>query len=111
MRQDYKILSISIIIFTCIYVGRIFLFGVHANSTQQCIPNGERWIGWECLPREYSLNFEQCPTPLTLFGGCKSGEFAKVQPFPICPKRNSKPSCSLDTVKQKGDSLYKERNI
>ena len=60
MRQDYKVLSITFIIFTCIYVGGLFLFGdVDANSTQQCIPNGERWIGSDCLPRE---DIPMCPT-------------------------------------------------
>ena len=52
MRQDYKVLSVTFIIFTCIYVDGLFLFGsVDAYSIQQCIPNGERWIGWDCLPR------------------------------------------------------------
>ena len=111
MRQDYKVLSITIIIFTCIYVGGIFLFGVEANSTQQCIPNVERWIGWECLPRENPSISKRCPTPLTHLGGCESGQCPRVQPFPNCPNRKLKPSCSLGTVRQKDGSSYKERNL
>jgi len=108
MRQDYKVLSITIIIFTCIYVGGIFLYGVDANTTQRCFTNGEQWIGWECLPREDSPNSEQCPSAPILFGGCESGQFPKVQPFPICPNRKPKPSCSLDAIISKDGSLYKE---
>ncbi|MCG9128837.1 hypothetical protein JT359_14705 [Candidatus Poribacteria bacterium] len=54
------------------------MFGVDANTPQHCIPNVERWLDWECLPRGFSQFSERCPTPLTLFGGCESGEFPRV---------------------------------
>ena len=111
MRPDYKVLSITIFIFTCIYVVCIFQIGVDANSTQPCIQKGERWIGWECLPRENPSISKRCPTPLTHLGGCESGQFPRVQPFPNCPNRKLKPSCSLVTVRQKDGSSYKERNL
>ena len=66
MKQYYKVLFITLMILTCIYVGGILFGSVDANTTQQCIPNSERRIGSECLPREN---------------------------IPICPKR--KPPCSL----------------
>ena len=93
MRPDYKVLSITIIIFTCIYVVGIFQIGADANSTQRCIQKGERWIGWECSPRENPSVSKRCPNPLTLFDGCESRQYPKVHPFPIIPNRKPKSSC------------------
>lgn len=97
---DFCLYTSGLIISTCNYVGGLFMFGdVDANSTQHCNPNGERSIGWECLPRGYLPIIKRCPTPLTNFDGCESGQFPKVHPFPICPNLKPKPSCLLATVR------------